>query len=1200
MAEILLKVRFDDSTYKSQLTEIEKGIQKIGESMPKTAVANVDSLQKSFANLLNTLKGTKDKYPVDTFAELETKITACLGSVKSLNAAIGDNKPTKEQRQELAKLNKEFQDLSARFATVRVESTKLNTAQGTSTKQLGALQKQVANLITTLQSVKNKYPAGTFDKIESDARAILTNTKALSAEVGENTTLTAEQTVKYEQLDSATQRLSTDIATLKAETEQNTSAVIKNGDSILSMAKKFVVWQAAATLVMQPLNAIKNAISSINETLVETEDRIIELKRVLPTGSVGDSEMAKQLYDLAAQYGQTFENVSDIALNFARTGMSWADTIKATEAAVLALNVAELDATQASNGMIAIMQQFGYEASDLTEIIDKLNKTADNYAVTTDKLLTALQRTGSSAKNARLELDQTIGVITALSEATGRSGENLGTAVNSLIQFSTKSQSLETFAKLSDNMAKIVEDYQHGQGTVLDIWKGLSTEIKNASGNSESILGGLFGDEDWRTLNAELQEQLGENFATVTEIYDTASTFRKNYFIALLNNMDTVQDSINTMQGSLGYSQKENEQYLDTYTAKLNTLQAKWQKIANSEQGLLGIKKALVDVATILLKIIERVGGLRTVLIAISTIVWMLVGTKIISGIKAIGTAIASLVTGLKAGATAARGFQAALGWIGVLGVAISTVVGIVQQFKQEQEELVEVERRRNEEAVAKWKNEKEQISQLQQLYSQYSNLTSADENYYQIEQQIVKLLGDDKTRALKSLTGDTEKYSQTVKNNTEYLLANAEAQKKAALQAVKNQLADVNFNEFSGMESDFYENSSSIWKKIANISSREQNAFEVTWNRIKAFFTGDEEEMSKLPIAKTFFSVEDFDDSGTFEATLKNYELLLGYQTKLIDLANEYELDNKDTRAIYNVYNIIQTKIDALAPLINDYKELMGELTDDDSNVNSSTKKWADNLSEIKNGYDEIVSAIEEMRDANKEALDYEEKKLAVLEAEKALEDARNQATVRRFNQTTGQWEWQVDEKAVKTAEENLDKARLAVEEAAYKSIIEELKKDSTSNEKILEIIAKWAEAYGSGDFSGISNDILKIIHETGKVNIGDFQHTPTYDSGGVLHGLGGIKATAKDEIVLPPEITSKILQPTSNAQFKAFCDGLGILFGSPQISPTTQIERIGGNIDNRINNSGQVFIQGVNVGTEKRDGILDALALAPIMSDN
>lgn len=57
-------------------------------------------------------------------------------------------------------------------------------------------------------------------------------------------------------------------------------------------------------------------------------------------------------------------------------------------------------------------------------------------------------------------------------------------------------------------------------------------------------------------------------------------------------------------------------------------------------------------------------------------------------------------------------------------------------------------------------------------------------------------------------------------------------------------------------------------------------------------------------------------------------------------------------------------------------------------------------------------------------------------------------------------------------------------------------------------------------------------------------------YDSGGVLSGLGGIKATAEDEIVVPPEIARFMLKPSANQQFKQRMAELGYLYGSGSLS--------------------------------------------------
>ena len=59
------------------------------------------------------------------------------------------------------------------------------------------------------------------------------------------------------------------------------------------------------------------------------------------------------------------------------------------------------------------------------------------------------------------------------------------------------------------------------------------------------------------------------------------------------------------------------------------------------------------------------------------------------------------------------------------------------------------------------------------------------------------------------------------------------------------------------------------------------------------------------------------------------------------------------------------------------------------------------------------------------------------------------------------------------------------------------------------------------------------------------DGSYSPVYDSGGILHGLGGIKATAADEMILPPDITSRLLTPISNGSVRQSLDDLRALVG-------------------------------------------------------
>ena len=1035
MAKILLNVELNNQIGK-EVEKIKTSLQGI--QVPKTSLANTAQLQKSYANLFNTIKNSKGSYPDDVFKDISGNVNRHLQKIKEINKAYQDNgKLTKEQKQVYSQLKKDLDKLSASFATIRAETNKLEKTNKLAIPSVDNLRKRYADLLNTINNTKKYYQKGTFDDITTKAKGYLEELKGL-----DSTSETYAEDVN--RLDKNLNQLSADFA----ETRQ--SATNFHG-SLQDIISGFLKFQLAAMFVMKPLNAIRDAWASINETLVKTEDAVVALQRVLNDDSLSDETISGKLYDLAAKYGQTFENANSIAQNFARTGMNWNETIKATEAALLALNVAELDATQASDGMIAIMQQFGYEASNLTGIIDILNKTADNYAVTTDKLLTALQRTGSSAKNANLSLQETVGIVTALSEATGRSGENLGTAVNSLIQFSTKTSALDTFSKLSNNMATLVENYRHGQGTVLDIWQGLSAEIQNSKGSNESILSCLFGDDDWRSLNEELQEALGDNFAKVTEIYDTASTFRKNYFIALLNNMDTVEKAIGTASDAAGYSQKENEKYLDTYTAKVNILKAKWEEIANDEQGLLAIKKLLVDVGIGVTDLLGNIGGIRTISVALGGFLLSLL-PSLISKLKVLGLTLNST-----------------LGWLGLIATAISAVVGGIQSAVKAQEEA-------RQKAIETYEANKKTAQSLQELYDKYKTLTDKDSEYNSVQKKIVEILKE-KYDVLNNLKEGTDKYAQAIKNLTEAELNRYNVDRQNAAKAAKENLENYNIGGYSewgimtilgksrlskqdfdllnslGVQTEDVGDetrSQYILSGLSGSSKLEQyRVFNVAFDALydayeKALIEGDTDRANQIKNSSAWsdFSSAISEAKGyvdkyfetTVDALLSEYRIVNG------NITNESDY-NKMVSSIIKQVGADSYYDDTIKNLIGSLESYIGK----QESVVDKTKTWEEQSKEVLTNYKDLLDTISKLREEQQNLLDIEEKK-------KALEDARNNRNVRVYNAATGEWELQADEKAIADAEK-------AYEDAVWKSVESSVKDQTIKVGEILDKIEDFPE---------------------------------------------------------------------------------------------------------------------------------------------
>ena len=93
-------------------------------------------------------------------------------------------------------------------------------------------------------------------------------------------------------------------------------------------------------------------------------------------------------------------------------------------------------------------------------------------------------------------------------------------------------------------------------------------------------------------------------------------------------------------------------------------------------------------------------------------------------------------------------------------------------------------------------------------------------------------------------------------------------------------------------------------------------------------------------------------------------------------------------------------------------------------------------------------------------------------------------------------------------------------------------------------------------------------------------------FDRGGVLSGIGGIKATAFDEMIVPPDITGSMLDPTASSTFRKRMAELRFLYGSAQSIPAS----LAGTVDNRIGSqhNGDIYqMGGISISEQQARGM-------------
>ena len=1053
MAQIKLTVVSDTKNaetsiknLKTEIAALAKEYEKVSASskkanpvndigaVAKSTAANIETLRKSYSNLITQLKTLKGQYDNGIFDKVSASVEQNQKQIVNLSKAYQQNGKLTEQQQAVARqLSNDYKKLSADIAQLKAENDKLRVSDPFSTNisdNVSRLQKRYQALLGTIQSISKYYPKGTFDSL----------TQSIQADVAQLNSLDKTAASSLPTLN----KLNSSILQQEAAFAQARNSATNYHGTLRDLVSGFLKFQVAAMLVMKPLQLIQSAISSINETLVETEKVVVSLQRVLDE-TVASGEISSELYAIAENLGQSFDNVQEIAQNFAKAGLSWQDTLKATEAAVLALNVAELTAEESSEGLIAVMQQFNYEASELTYVIDVLNKAADKSAVDTADLLVALQKTGSYASAANLSLEETVGLISALSEATAASGQNIGNALKSLFAYSSKASSLEMFASLSDDMKAIVDMYQIGNASILDVWEELADTMTNLSDAQADLL------EQWSSesgLETELGAELGDVYDQLTGVYDTAGVYRKNYFIALLNNFDEVKEVMGEISDASGYTAEEQAKYMDTYEAKLNALQAQWQELANDEQGWLSFKKGLLDVASAILTLIDYFGGLQTVVLALSTALWVAFGDKIISAIKSFGTALKSLVTGFTSAASAASAFQAALGWIGIAATAISLIGGAITSSMEAAKQAAEEARQTS---ISAWADIEDKALQLNELYSQFQKFSSEqslstdqEKEYKKVQEEIIDLLGE-RANALNKLTAGTEEYTQKLEELTKAELKEYRDRAQAAATAQIGEFVNGNLDLFGGIVGGKY---SQVAREELNSASSYGDFFNNSIDTILAYYAERYGENS-TQYAEAVNELYDAKDA--YEAALK-----LGATSSSLDYIYNHgsDLSPEDikliTDEVIKQYEAGEEYRDVIESWVIEYTGFNEKVEETNDDLDDQIKKISTLEDE---SIDKLIDDLQEIRDLEDEAAELEEKRLDVAEAREAVAEAEAEAAEKLAEA----------QQELADAQENLNEERLNL-----------LEKQKEATEALVEAQEKLSEAT-----ENINSERLSLLEE-------------------------------------------------------------------------------------------------------------------------
>lgn len=447
-------------------------------------------------------------------------------------------------------------------------------------------------------------------QVKVDTSTVQTQLNAIkdkTINVKVNSTGTTEATKSLESIDTSAKSASKSILSLGGDF----------GTTMLKVSKFYVITQ----IIQGFTQSIGEAVTAVKDL----DDAMIDYQKVSDLSGDALTEYVNKLSELGDAVYRNKTEMTESATLMKQAGYSDEDSAQLAQMANLYMNIADeqISASDSSSMLIGQMKAFNITADDSIQIIDGINEVSNNFAVSSSDLANNLGVVSSTLGATGTTFSESLGLLTAITEKT----RNASTAAHSLQQISVRLT--QTLDNSSSTGKKLTE-----------IYNKLGISLKDQNGQIKStydILSELA--PKWNELSKNQQEYIS---------LTSAGSRQQNNFIALMSNFNTAINANTTALNSSGSAWEENEKRADSLTAKLSMLKKQFVDLVTGDGGLNSFLKVLIDLGVNILKFINDIGGLPTILLTIASAIGIIKGEEIATSILKLIELIPTLITGIK------------------------------------------------------------------------------------------------------------------------------------------------------------------------------------------------------------------------------------------------------------------------------------------------------------------------------------------------------------------------------------------------------------------------------------------------------------------------------------------------------------------------------------------------------------------------
>ena len=639
-------------SYVDYLDSAADGIKRIvtqnlgtpGKDITTTLYGDGTEVRKVTNNIEKTINQLATAY-----RQVDNEITRLIKSRDKLEAS-GDYKTVQVLDKQISSWKEMQQGIENATKSAKVYDQVIEKVQNSISKNKNSIDINKSQLEVNIE-VNNEKALKKFEEFKTKA---LSNLQELERKY-EGTDLFDEAVKNADELRKTINQLGDSLDTTKRIDLSNLSSEFRNINQAITQTKRdmndlnknlksgffsnfgeeFTSNLMSFTAGELLADSIRSVASSLKDLVLEYDSAMTNLKKVANPEDIMNVDqldaIGKKANEIAKNVGQsTQDTIQAIADTVQMTGLGMEESIKVAEQTMKLANVTEMSTQAASEGVATMLASFNLDplkevpivvdgvtksTNEMVNSFDVLNHVGNNFAISSDGLLDAIQSGANVLATYGVSLNDTVAMITAANSSlqdTSRVGNGLKTIGINLagIKANAKSGTLEL-----NKTAKTLKEVAG-----IDVLKeGSKDEIKDMA----TIIAEL--GEKWKDFSDYDRAGLSEAIAGKEQ----AAVFQ-----SLMSNLDTMKKVQQELASGQHFEsmEKENAAYVDSISGKLNKLKEVWVGIftkvfdSNSAKGLLDV---LISVSEAIDKV---VGSLDEMGILLPSIIGMFGG--VFSGFK--------------------------------------------------------------------------------------------------------------------------------------------------------------------------------------------------------------------------------------------------------------------------------------------------------------------------------------------------------------------------------------------------------------------------------------------------------------------------------------------------------------------------------------------------------------------------------------